>query len=106
MTTAHTPGPWHVAEGHEHSEDCPLNVWSSDGRIVAAIVGQGLNLLDAPTAEGAANARLIAAAPRLLAALAVAEEFMSGFEDDETQEGMAAKMAQIRAAIDAATQEG
>lgn len=35
----------------------------------------------------------------MLAALAVAEDFMSGFEDDEVQEGMAEKMAQIRDAI-------
>lgn len=67
----HTPGPWHITEGHEHSEDCPLNVWSPDGRIVAAIVGQGEYLLDDPTDEGRANAHLIAAAPDLYDALRV-----------------------------------
>lgn len=67
--TRHSPGPWRVIAGHEHSEDCPLNVWSADGRIVAAIVGQGDHLLDPATEEGCANARLIAAAPMLLGAL-------------------------------------
>jgi hypothetical protein len=36
---------------------------------------------------------------QLRAALQIAEEFMSGFEDDVAQEGMAEKLATIRAAM-------
>jgi hypothetical protein len=39
----------------------------------------------------------------LLAALKIAEDFMSGFEGDELQEGIDDKLAQIRAAITEAT---
>lgn len=38
----------------------------------------------------------------MLPALIVAESFMSGFEGDETQEGIAGNLATIRAAIAAA----
>lgn len=62
----HTPGPWKIVEGHEHSEACPLNIHSAEGHEVCAVVGQGEYLLDPPTEEGLANARLLAAAPHLL----------------------------------------
>jgi hypothetical protein len=43
--------------------------------------------------------RLQLAAPDLLAALKRAEAFIAGFEDDETQEGIAEMLAAIRAAL-------
>jgi hypothetical protein len=43
--------------------------------------------------------RLQLAAPDLLAALERAEAFIAGFEDDETQEGVAEMLAAIRAAL-------
>jgi hypothetical protein len=43
------------------------------------------------------------AGPDLLAALRLAEGFMSGFEGDETQEGIDALLGTIRAAIASAT---
>lgn len=43
--------------------------------------------------------RMQLAAPDLLAALDRAEAFIAGFEDDETQEGVAEMLAAIRAAI-------
>jgi hypothetical protein len=43
--------------------------------------------------------RLHRAAPRLLASLKRAESFISGFEDDELQEGIADLLACIRGAI-------
>ena len=95
-TTAHTPAPWTVRDGHEHSEDCPLNVWATDGRIVAAVAGMGDYLLEPATEEGQANARLIAAAPTMLAALMLAAQNAT----DRTAERA------IRAAIAAATGEG
>ena len=45
------------------------------------------------------------AAPNLLAALRLAEGFVSGFEGDETQEGIDALLGTIRAAIASATGE-
>lgn len=44
-------------------------------------------------------AHIIAAAPNVLAALRIAEDFMSGFEGDELQDGIDEKLATIRAAI-------
>jgi hypothetical protein len=44
-------------------------------------------------------ASLIAAAPKMLAALDRAESFISGFEDDESQDGIDELLADIRAAI-------
>lgn len=43
--------------------------------------------------------RIRAAAPDVLSALKMAENFMSGFEGDELQDGIDEKLAQIRAAI-------
>jgi hypothetical protein len=43
--------------------------------------------------------RLQLAAPDLLAALERAEGFISGFEDDNTQEGVTEMLAAIRAAL-------
>ena len=47
--------------------------------------------------------RLQLAGPDLLAALRLAEGFVSGFEGDETQEGIDALLGTIRAAIASAT---
>lgn len=43
------------------------------------------------------------AAPELLEALLIAESFMAGFEDDESQEGIQDNLRQIRAALAKAT---
>lgn len=47
--------------------------------------------------------RLQLAGPGLLAALRLAERFVSGFEGDETQEGIDALLGTMRAAIASAT---
>ena len=47
--------------------------------------------------------RLQLAGPGLLAALRLAERFLSGFEGDETQEGIDALLGTMRAAIASAT---
>ena len=57
---AHTPGPWGVPDWHQLGR---IDVVDSGGRIVAAVY-----LRDA-LGEEAANARLIAASPEILAAL-------------------------------------
>ena len=59
MTTKHTPGPWKVDE----AEDLPLAV------IEDTADGHGIAELGERNPCSVANARLIAAAPDLLAAL-------------------------------------
>jgi hypothetical protein len=53
--SSHTPGPW--AYRQSHSDTCDLEVLDSDGNVVAGEYG----------VREQANARLIAAAPDLLA---------------------------------------
>lgn len=62
MTTQHTPGPW-TTDGNAHSGD--LDVISPAGRITLI----DCEFSDEPEEVLTANARLIAAAPDLLAAL-------------------------------------
>ena len=62
----HTPGPWSVSKGSAYYVCC-------DGSWIASAMG-----IRGP--EGEANARLIAAAPELLAAL---EAFVDGFDPDK-----------------------
>ena len=59
----HTPGPWGASEGH------PSDVWHVDmpNRWYSVIVSRGGDDWDMPVEEVQANARLIAAAPELLA---------------------------------------
>lgn len=97
MNTAakHTPGPWE-AVGFTIEAEC-------NGIVVADVRGPDRRARgkewreDMDYCQG--NARLIAAAPELLAALQLAEAFMAGFEGDELQEGMDGKLAAARAAI-------
>lgn len=67
----HTPGPWRpleVARG--------IGVFDDDGQLIAGPGAYGL-------ATGRANARLIAAAPKMLAALQlIAELHDNGLEPD------------------------
>ena len=55
--------------------------------------------LEGTLREGEANSALIAAAPELLQALVIAEEFMCGFEGDEAQTGLEINLAIVRQAI-------
>jgi hypothetical protein len=67
MKAQHTPGPWHVTGDYVRNEN--------DG-----LVGEALNLwanVKTPIDERKANARLIAAAPDLLAALKMAVDSMT-----------------------------
>jgi hypothetical protein len=66
-TVKHTPGPWHVdPKSPEESFFEDVNVLRHDGLAVAVCVQNG----DILPPEPEANARLIAAAPDLLVALA------------------------------------
>lgn len=81
---AHTHGPWILdsaaAEGAVYCSD-------ATGSIVARTRGDGFEYAPRPTEEWTANARLIAAAPDLLASL------------KETREALAAAMRVIHAAV-------
>jgi len=84
MTATHTPGPWAVI-GTEVR-------WLADDETVTTITE-----LEGLTPRQAANARLIAAAPELLAALQAVLPYLKGTESFAAQE------AQARAAIARAT---
>ena len=90
---AHTPGPW-MAQGN---------------RVMAA--GEQIGFINANpsccTAEDWANARLIAAAPDLLAALQNARNVLAGIAsgDLKTVSADGPALAQCRAAIAKATGE-
>jgi hypothetical protein len=92
MSAKHTPGPWAI-------DGCAslgnMDVIYGSGRItMMECENDEIN-----DDELFANAALIAAAPDLLAALERAEGFISGFEDDDTQEGVTEMLAAIRAAL-------
>ena len=59
----HTPGPWHI------SSDDPLAVRAEDGDGDDWEVANAVDYCGFPEIQSKANARLIAAAPDLLAAL-------------------------------------
>ncbi len=92
MQTTHTPGPWYAS----------LDGLNADGGIRQArtnkIVASGIEV---GLEEGIANARLIAAAPDLLAALELAIPMI-----DRYAAGSATVLDTMRSAIAAARGEG
>ncbi|WP_288254055.1 hypothetical protein [uncultured Hydrogenophaga sp.] len=76
MSAQHTPGPWFVSKKN------PLRVIESGPRALtlasAGTTGRGVTL-DGAQCEAEANARLIAAAPELLAAL---QEMLAVYGND------------------------
>ena len=90
MTTQHTPGPWYIDCQNESAAIGYRAIVDGDGYTVCS-----------PSPMGQANARLIAAAPDLLAALRLCERALE--ERDAEAEEHAAKAA--RAAIAKATGE-
>lgn len=92
MSAKHTPGPWAI-------DGCGslgnLDVIYGSGRITMMECEND----EISDDELFANAALIAATPDLLEALDRAEAFISGFEDDDTQEGVTEMLAAIRVAI-------
>lgn len=73
MSAQHTPGPWHrnVAPATKYT-----TVWSGRNKHVARVVVDGLS-----PEEVEANICLIAAAPDLMAALAMARSILVELED-------------------------
>jgi len=82
--TKHTPGPWHVRFGGRQEDDgwCVASQSSSDPIVVA----ESWPRVMPPRSQLIANARLIAAAPELLAALkdtlCLAEAYFDTLPDD------------------------
>lgn len=95
--TTYTPGPWHFDERQAGTGDTgSVEALTPDGKMVTREICTVLFDDDDPS-EDAANARLIAAAPALLAACkAVAEWFGASSPEDE------AVLKQVHAAIDQA----
>ena len=72
MKTEHTQGPWRSHVAHELLNVVADSVISVDGLHVADVASYGASI-----ATRNANARLIAAAPELLAALKEARAFIA-----------------------------
>ena len=79
--TKHTPGPW-AAKHAEYADADAFEIRANDGaRIAEVSISQVLF-----RQKAAANARLIASAPELLAALEWAHAIMHGYVYSETTE--------------------
>ncbi|HQS59754.1 MAG: hypothetical protein B7Y56_03145 [Gallionellales bacterium 35-53-114] len=103
INITYTPGPWIWSEeGYSLRPEFP----QPDTHHIHTILdlemcgcGFAGSKLEDSLKEDKANHALIAAAPELLEALSIAEEFMRGFEGDEAQVGMEIKLAIIRHAL-------
>ena len=106
--SGHTPGPWAVKPyrgehgfASEHFRQIDGQGWDALARVVVRMAG---GEFDSP--EGAANARLIAAAPDMLEALEKALELLEPFDDPELSLGLGKDaLTSIRAALNKATKE-
>jgi hypothetical protein len=94
MNTQHTPGPWHIVPNGRDA----FNVSSFDyGRICTVHDPLAPEMARMPELE--ATARLIAAAPELLAALQLCVTKFSQLKDTEMTLGMARALEESHAAI-------
>ena len=107
MSTQHTPGPWHLGSGNGEG-----SIYAENDRMRLETGGTTLYpVCDIQTGwnteEDQANARLIAAAPQMLAALRAALEAMGDSYDatDAAGEEGAALWDQVAEAIATATGE-
>lgn len=85
----HTPGPWH--RNIKPASHYPT-VFSGRSKHVCTVA-------QSQDDEMEGNVNLIVAAPELLEALKMAEDFMTGFEGDDMQEDIDFKLHKIRASI-------
>jgi hypothetical protein len=97
---AHTPGPWWIDEDGDYLCICEgaVNEYGEREEVATLACNRPSLLLCQP-----ANARLIAAAPELLAALKKCKQALknyidSGYDEDEDQEAYTAAMAALRKA--------
>lgn len=98
-----TPSPWTYEKNPLTAHT--FNVYADGLRVCEVVSGDAVftepkyGCPEFIGTRGEANARLIAASPDQNSALIKAESFISGFEDDETQEGISELLAEIRSAI-------
>ncbi len=94
--TEHTPGPWEI-------DPRAANHVIADKRSICSLGFHDTSLPDGGQAENSANARLIAAAPDLLAALEIARECIAycrrAHPDAQTGEGIPVEYIIDEAAI-------
>lgn len=103
----HTPGPWtcNLGDGSNLTYDC--TIWGDDCRVTVCAIGDESR--NYSTAVDIANARLIAAAPDLLAALVDAVDILDRLAPPIQlgtlceEQDHAAAMRSARAAIAKAT---
>ena len=93
--TTHTPGPW-TFDGYRHINYASYSIKSHDRKGICAIASS----IKRPGEESEANARLIAAAPELLAAL---EAMLEGWETGRGYTDRENQIGRARAAIAKAT---
>jgi antitoxin (DNA-binding transcriptional repressor) of toxin-antitoxin stability system len=109
-TAQHTPGPWGIGDSGTRSDGIWIEPTDKNANVLADIVGRLNDGEDTQiTDEDIANARLIAAAPDLLAAANLALEYFEqcvmSCDPDEAEEesGDVPEAAKLRAAILKAT---
>jgi hypothetical protein len=95
-TPAHTAGPWHIDA--EDTTGRPLILWSKSGQYVARVDAFPIR----GHQENAANARLIAAAPEMLAVIGYMEDFLL-LQNATQNEPTKYALAKVRAIIAKAT---
>jgi hypothetical protein len=95
---AHTPGPWELRPGDDGQ--CFADVWAPTWSAFARVVVKIRDDIDTRS-DGVANARLIAAAPDLLAALELARSYVEfalreGMGEDQDLAAIDAALAKAR----------
>ena len=96
MTTQHTPGPWITGDAA---------IWALNDCEFHAIVDCPLNQTCRDTDTAWANARLIAAAPDLLAALKAFDDAFSHYCEGDPDSDEVSALYQAREAIAKAIKE-
>lgn len=91
QNAAHTPGPWHTSSTHRGAA---VDIGAANGANVALVSGPAENGAD----EFKANARLIAAAPDLLAALEYARNHIMNPDNTDVSDLYRTIGAALRAA--------
>lgn len=102
MSTKHTPGPWVVVEGLGRTDEVRIRI-ESESTALDICTLSWFDPEPHDRVQMSADARLIAAAPELLAALEwalpFAEKYENTFPGGPRQQLMEAKLAEVRAAL-------
>lgn len=99
----HTPGPWTLKREGLDGEDYIITSQETGQHVLCGGISRDYEKSGPDWMRCMSDARLIAAAPELLEALALAERFMCGFEGDPMQAEIEGSLRQMRTAIAKAT---